>query len=64
MLSKDTKQPLWVDFYIAKVDGSVLLSCETVFQLQLLDVKPRPEYLPSQVQQIIQRNRYMHNLDP
>ena len=27
-------------------EGSVLLSQETVFQLQLLNVKPRLEYLP------------------
>ena len=47
MFSKDKKQPLKVDIYIVKDDGSVLLSCETVFQLQLQDVKPRPEYLPS-----------------
>ena len=32
MLSKDTKQPVKV-FYIAKDEGSVLLSHETVFQL-------------------------------
>ena len=30
MLSKDIKQPVEVDFYIAKDDGSVLLSHETV----------------------------------
>ena len=41
MLSEDTKQPVKVDFYIAKEEGSVLLSRETVFQLQLLNVKPR-----------------------
>ena len=46
MLSKGMKQPAKVGFYIAKEEGSVLLSWETVFQLQLLDVKPRPEYLP------------------
>ena len=46
MLSKGMKQPVKIDFYIAKVEGSVLLSWETVFQLQLLDVKPRLEYLP------------------
>ena len=45
MLSKGTKQPIKVEFYIAKEEGSVLLSWETVFQLQLLDVKPRLEYL-------------------
>ena len=46
MLSKGTKQPVKVDFYIAKEECSVLLSQETVFQLQLLNVKPRLEYLP------------------
>ena len=46
MLSKATKQPIKVDFYIAKEEGSVLLSRETVFQLQLLNVKSRLEYLP------------------
>ena len=39
MLSKCTKEPVKVDFYIAEDEGSVLLSQETVFQLQLLDVK-------------------------
>ena len=33
MLSKGTKQPVKVDFYIAKEEGSVLVSRETVFQL-------------------------------
>ena len=46
MLSKGMKQPVKVDFYIAKEEGSVLLSQETVFQLQLLNVKPQLEYLP------------------
>ena len=69
MLSKDTKQPVKVDLYIAKDDGSVLLSCETVFQLQILDVKPRLEYLPPKVTLISSaadcpRKRYMQNLDP
>ena len=45
MLSKDTKQPIEVDFYVAKDEGSVLPH-QTGFQLQLLDVKPRLEYLP------------------
>ena len=40
------KQPVKIDFYIAKEEGSVLLSPETVFQLQLLNVKPWLEYLP------------------
>ena len=46
MLSKATQQPIKVEFYIANEEGSVLLSWETVFQLQLPDVKPRLEYLP------------------
>ena len=35
-----------MEFYIAKDEGSVLLSRETVFQLPLLNVKHRLEYLP------------------
>ena len=46
MLSKATKQPIKVEFYIAKEEGSVLLLWQTIFQLQLLDVKPRLKYLP------------------
>ena len=46
MLSKGTKQPLKVDFYIVEEEGNVLLSQETAFQLQLLDVKPQLEDLP------------------
>ena len=46
MLNKATKQPIKVDFYIVKEEGSVLLSCKTVFQLQLLEVKLWLEYLP------------------
>ena len=46
MLGKGTKQPIKVEFYIAKEEGSALLSQETVFQLQLLNVKPKLEYLP------------------
>ena len=49
MLSKDMKQPVEVDCYIAIDDGSVFLSSETVLQLQLLDVKQRLEYLPPRV---------------
>ena len=41
MLSKATKQPIKVKFYVAKEEGSVLLSWETVFQLQFLNVKPQ-----------------------
>ena len=46
VLSKDKKQSVEVDLYTAKDDGSVLLSHERMFQLQLLNEKPRPEYLP------------------
>ena len=46
MLSKDIKHPVKVDFYIMKDEGSVLLSHETVFQLHLLDERPRLECLP------------------
>ena len=49
MLCKATKQPIKVEFYVAKEEGSVLLSQETIFQLQLLDIKPRLEYLPPRV---------------
>ena len=49
ILSKATKQSIKVEFYVAKEEGSVLLSRETVFQLQLLNVKPRLEYLPPRV---------------
>ena len=49
VISKATKQLIKVEFYVAKEEGSVLLSRETVFQLQLLDVKPRLEYLPTRV---------------
>ena len=44
--SKATKQPIKVEFYVAQEEGSILLSRETVFQLQLLNVKLRLEYLP------------------
>ena len=49
MISKNTKQPVKEDFYIKKDEGSAVLSCKTVFQLQLLHVKPRLEYLPPRV---------------
>ena len=57
MLSKHTKQRIEIDYYIAKDDGSVL-SHETVFQLQLLDVQPRLEYLPSRVSLISSAAEY------
>ena len=67
MLNKGTKQPVKVDFYIAKEEGSVLLSQKTVFQLQLLSVKPWLEYLLLRAMLIssaedIPKRRYMHSL--
>ena len=59
MLNKATKQPIKVDFYIAKEEGSVLLSWETIFQLQLLDVKPRLEYLPPRATLISSAANYL-----
>ena len=41
MLSKGTKHPVKVDSYIAKEEGSLLRSQETVSQLQLLNLKPQ-----------------------
>ena len=60
MLSKDTKQPVRVDFYITKEEGCVLLSWETVFQLQLLDVKPRLEYLPPRASAVDYPKKKIH----
>ena len=67
MLNKATKQPIKVDFYIGKEEGSVLLSQQTVFQLQLLEVKPRLEYLPPRATLISSaadhpKKKYMHSL--
>ena len=67
MLSKGTKQPIKVDFYIAKEEGSVLLSREKVFQLQLLDVNPQLQYLAPRATLISSavdypKKRYMHSL--
>ena len=59
MLRKDTKQPVEVDFYVANDDSNVLLSCETMFQLHLLHVKPRLEYLPSRATLISSAEDYL-----
>ena len=53
------KQPVEVDFYIAKDDGSVFLSHEAVFQLHFLDVKPRLECLPPRVTLISSATDYL-----
>ena len=59
MLSKDTKQPIKENFYIAKEEGSVLLSHETGFHLQLLGVKARLGYLPPRATLISSAANYL-----
>ena len=43
----DTKQLIEVTFYVAKNDGSMLLSCKTTLLLGLMQPRPRLGYLPS-----------------
>ena len=46
MLHPDSKKPLAVTFYIASNEGSVLLSCTTLLALDLIQTRPRLDYLP------------------
>ena len=46
MLHPDSKKPLAVTFYIASNEGSVLLSCTTLFALDLIQTRPCFDYLP------------------
>ena len=46
MLHPDTKKPQTVTFYIASNEGSVLLSCTTLLALDLIQTRPRLDYLP------------------
>ena len=67
MLSNGMKKLVEVDFYIEKEEGSVLLSWETVFQLQLSMSSPDlrtfpPEQHSYPVQYIIPKGRCMHSL--
>ena len=46
MLHPDTKKPHMVTFYAASNEGSVLLSCTTLLALDLIQTRPRLDYLP------------------
>ena len=46
MLHPDTKKPHTVTFYVASNEGSVLLSCTTLLALDLIQTRPRLDYLP------------------
>ena len=46
MLHPDTKKPHAVTFYVASNEGSVLLSCTTLLALDLIQTRPRLDYLP------------------
>ena len=46
MLHPDTKKPHAVMFYVASNEGSVLLSCTTLLTLDLIQTRPRLDYLP------------------
>ena len=46
MIHPDTKKPHAVTFYVASNEGSVLLSCTTLLALDLIQTRPRLDYLP------------------
>ena len=46
VLHPDSKKPLEVTFYVASNEGSVLLSCTTLLALDLIQARPRLDYLP------------------
>ena len=46
MIHQDTKKPHAVTFYVASNEGSVLLSCRTLLALELIQTRPRLDYLP------------------
>ena len=46
VLHSDSKKPLEVKFYVASNEGSVLLSCTTLLALDLIQARPRLDYLP------------------
>ena len=46
VLHPDSKKPLQVTFYVASNEGSVLLSCTTLLTLDLIQARPRLDYLP------------------
>ena len=45
LVHPDTKKLLETTFYVAKNDGSVLLSCKTTLQLGLIQPRARLDYL-------------------
>ena len=45
MIHPDTKKPHAVTFYVASNEGSVLLSCTTLLALDLIQTRPRLDYL-------------------
>ena len=46
MIHPDTKKPHAMTFYVASNEGSVLLSCTTLLALELIQTRPRLDYLP------------------
>ena len=46
MVHPDMKKPHAVTFYVASNEGSVLLSCTTLLALELIQTRPRLDYLP------------------
>ena len=46
MLHPDTKKPHAVTFYVASNEGHVLLSCTSLLVLDLIQTRPRLDYLP------------------
>ena len=46
LVHPDTKKLLETTFYVAMNDGSVLLSCETILLLGLIQPRSRLDYLP------------------
>ena len=46
MLYPDTKKPHAVTFYIASNEGSMLLLCTTLLALDVIQTRPRLDYLP------------------
>ena len=46
MLHLDTKKPQAVTFYVVSNEGSVLLSCTMLLTLDLIQTRPRLDYLP------------------
>ena len=49
LLHPDSKKLVEMTFYIASNEGSVLLSCNTLLTLGLIQSRPRLEYLPPRV---------------